>query len=136
MDRIMVEDSGELNLRSDHNLIWCEVRTYRLEEGTSDPHLKWMIDGKIEWEKYQQLVIEDFRGWEEHMEVLWMGTNRESVQQIWKLWRHIVLLAVVIGIGKKKLMDRSRGWWSPGIEAAIQAQKYPIGNIGKLGVAM
>ena len=28
-----------------------------------------------------------------------------------------------IGIGKKKIMDRSWGWWSREIEAAIQAQK-------------
>ena len=40
MDRMMVEDSGELNMESNHNLIWCEVRTGRLEEGTRDPHLK------------------------------------------------------------------------------------------------
>ena len=31
---------------------------------------------------YWQLVIESFRGREEHMEVLWMGRDRESVQQI------------------------------------------------------
>ena len=35
MGRI-VEDSGELNLRSDHNLIRYEVETDTLEEGTSD----------------------------------------------------------------------------------------------------
>ena len=35
----MVEDSGEVNLGSDHNLIWCEIRTGRLEAGTSDPRL-------------------------------------------------------------------------------------------------
>ena len=40
MDRMMVEDSGELYLGSDHNLIWCDVRTGRLEEGMSNPHLK------------------------------------------------------------------------------------------------
>ena len=91
MDRMMVEDSGELNLGSDHNLISCEVRTGRLEEGTSDPHLKWKVDGKIEWEEYQQLVEEGFRGWEEHMEVLWMGRDRESIQQIFQLWRHCTL---------------------------------------------
>ena len=45
MDRTMVEDSGELNLGSDLNLIWCEMRTGRLEEETSDPRLKWKVDG-------------------------------------------------------------------------------------------
>ena len=70
MDRMVVEVSGELNLGSYHNLIWCEVRTGRLEEGTSDPRLKWKVDGKIEWNEYQQLVMEGFRGWEEHMAVL------------------------------------------------------------------
>ena len=45
VDRMMVQDSGELNLGLDHNLIWCGVRTDRLEEGTSDPHLKWKVDG-------------------------------------------------------------------------------------------
>ena len=43
MDGMMVEGSGELNLGSDHNLIWCEVRTGRLLEGTSDPRLKWKV---------------------------------------------------------------------------------------------
>ena len=47
-------------------------RTGRLEEGTIDPCLKWKVDGNIEWEEYQQLVVEGFRGWEEYMEVLWM----------------------------------------------------------------
>ena len=72
------------------------------------------------------------------MEVLWMGKDRESVQQIWELWRHIVLWAAEIGIAKKKLMDRSRGWWSREIEAAIQAWKVSCrklrearsGNVG------
>ena len=67
------------------------MRTGILEEGTSDPRLKWKVDGKIEWEEYQQLVIEGVRGWEEHMEVLCMGRDRESVQQTWELWRHIEL---------------------------------------------
>ena len=58
MGRMMVEDSGKLNLGSDHNLIWCEVGTGRLEEGTSDPCLKWKVNSKNEWEEYQQLVIE------------------------------------------------------------------------------
>ena len=26
MDRIILEDSGEITLKSDHNLIWCEVQ--------------------------------------------------------------------------------------------------------------
>ena len=82
MDMMMVEDSGELNLGSDHNLIWCEVRTGRLEEGTSAPRLKWMVDGKIERGEYQQLVIESFRGWEEHVEILWMGKDGKCIQQI------------------------------------------------------
>ena len=59
---MMVEESGELDLGSDHNLTWCEVRTGRLEEETIDPHLKWKVDGKIEWEERQQLVMEGFRG--------------------------------------------------------------------------
>ena len=57
------------------------------------------------------------------MEVLWMGKDRESVQKIWELWRHTVLWATEIGIGKKKLMDRFKIWWSHEIEAAIQARK-------------
>ena len=74
------------NSGSDHNLIWCVVRNGRLEEGMSAPPLKWKVNGKIEWKEDQQLVIECFRVWEEHMEVLWMGKDSESVQQIWELW--------------------------------------------------
>ena len=66
------------------------MRTGRLEEGRSSPRLKWKIDGKIEWEGYQQLVIGNVKGCKEHMAVLWMGKDREGVQQIWELWRHIV----------------------------------------------
>ena len=43
VDRMMVEDSGELNLGSDPYLIWCEVRTGRFKEGTSAPCLKWKV---------------------------------------------------------------------------------------------
>ena len=49
------------NLGSDHIPIWCEVRTGRVEEGMSAPHLKWKVDGKIDREEYQQLVIEGVR---------------------------------------------------------------------------
>ena len=75
----------------DQITIWCEVRTGKLEEGRSDPHLKLTVHDKIEWEEYQQLVIEGFRGWEEHKEVLWMGKDRESVQRVWEHWRHCTL---------------------------------------------
>ena len=40
---------------------------------------------------------------EEHMEVLWMGLDRGSVQQIRELWRQIVLWAAEIGIGRRIL---------------------------------
>ena len=41
MVRMMTEESGEFNLGSDLNLIWCEVRTgFFLEEGMCDPRLK------------------------------------------------------------------------------------------------
>ena len=46
MDRMMLEDSRELNLGSDHNLIWCEVRTGRLEDEMIAPYLKWKFDSK------------------------------------------------------------------------------------------
>ena len=94
------EDSEELNLGSDYNLIWCKVRTGILAEGTSDPRLKWKVDGKIEWKEYQQLVIEGFRGWEEHMEVYgWEGTKKvyNKSRNSGDIW------AAEIGIGKKKL---------------------------------
>ena len=37
------------------------------------------------------------------------GKDRESVQQTWELWRHIVLWVAEIGVGKKKLTARSKG---------------------------
>ena len=37
--------------------------------------LKLKVDGKIEWEEYQQLMVEDLRGWEEYRAVLWMGKD-------------------------------------------------------------
>ena len=44
------------------------------------------------------------------MEVLWMGKYRESVNKFGN-FGDIALWAAEIGIGKKKLTDRSRGWW-------------------------
>ena len=72
-----MESSIWHQIMPDYNLIRCELRTGRLEEGTSNPRLKW----KVEWEEYQQLVSEEGT-WEEYMEVLWMGKDRESLQQI------------------------------------------------------
>ena len=74
MDKMIVEVSGEINLGSDHNLIWCEERRSRLEEGMSDPHWKWKADSRMKQEEYQQVMVEGFRGWEEYMEVYGWGS--------------------------------------------------------------
>ena len=66
----------------------------------------------------------------------WEGT--EKVYNKFRLWRHIELWAAEIGMGKKKLMNRSKGWWPHEIEAAIQARKVSCrkhreassGNVG------
>ena len=51
------------------------------------------------------------------LSVLWIGKDRECVQQI------MVLRAAEICIRRKKLTVRSKDWWSSEIQAAIQARK-------------
>ena len=63
-----------------------------------------------------------------------MGEDREGVQQIWKLWRHCTWVTK-IGIRNKKLTDLG----DDGLVRYKQPskhEKYPVGNLGKLGVAM
>ena len=67
-----------------------------------------MVDCKIEWKEYQQLVIEDFRGWRKTWQDYgWKRTEKVST----KFWNSgdNVLWEAEIGIGKKQT-DRSKGW--------------------------
>ena len=66
-------------------------------------------------------MIEGFREWEEHLEVYGWGMTEKVYNKFGQAGRHIVLWVAEIAIGKKKLTDRSKGWWSREIEAAIQA---------------
>ena len=42
------------------------------------------------------------------MAVLWIGKDRENVEQIWELWIYNCTLGAEIGMEKKKLTDKSK----------------------------
>ena len=49
---------------SDNNLVWCEVRPGNLEKVVLQAQCKWRIEGKCDWEKYQDAVMAEFPGWD------------------------------------------------------------------------
>ena len=58
---MVVEDSGKLDVGSDHNLIWSEVIWERKEVRRIEWY-KWRVDGKLDWEEYQEAIEEVFMG--------------------------------------------------------------------------
>ena len=62
--------------------------------------------------------------WEEKLENLAVSSEKERwVEGVWQLWKAKVIKAVEKGIGKKKVNEHSKGWWSTEVEMAIQARK-------------
>ena len=54
--KMVVEDSGNLDIGSDHNLIWDEVVWRRTEVELRREWYKWRVDGRLGWEHYQEAV--------------------------------------------------------------------------------
>ena len=74
--------------------------------------------------QYQHAVQEEFLDWEEKLENLAESSEKEGwVEGGWELWKAKVIKAAEKGIGKKKVNEHSKGWWSSEVEMAIQARK-------------
>ena len=54
--KMVVEDSDNLDIWSDHNLIWGEVVWGRTEAEVRREWYKWRVDGRLVWEHYQEVV--------------------------------------------------------------------------------
>ena len=66
------------------------------------------MDGKLEWEEYQEAVEEVFIGWEEEVRELEQELGGRLVIKVWSRLKEKVLAAAEeIGVGR-----RSEGWWS------------------------
>ena len=61
--KMVIEDSGNLDIGSDHNLIWDEVVWGRTEVKVRREQFKWRVDGRLVWEHYQEAVKEESIGW-------------------------------------------------------------------------
>ncbi len=86
--KVVVEDSGNLDIGSDHNLIWNEVVWGRTEIEARREWYKWGVDGRLGWEHYQEAVEEEFIGWKKEVRVMLQGMNlvmrSESCLLDWK----------------------------------------------------
>ena len=68
--KMEVEESGNLDIGSDHDLIWDEVVWGRTELEVRRERCKWRVDGRLVWEHHQEAVEEEFRGWEKAVRVI------------------------------------------------------------------
>ena len=98
---MVVEDSGKLDVGSDHNLIWSEVVRRR-------ERYKWRLDGKLDWEEYQEAVEEVFIGWEEEVRELEQELGGGIVEEAGNRWKEKVIAVAEKEIGRKKLQRGHR----------------------------
>ena len=99
---MVVEDSGKLDVGSDHNLIWSKV-IWRRREVRRRERYKWRLDGKLEREEYQEGVEEVFIGWEEEMRELEQELGGGIVEEAWSTGKDKVIAAAEKEISRKKL---------------------------------
>ena len=78
------------------------------------------MDGKPDWEEYQEVVEEVFIGWEE--EVRELLEQELGVVEVWSRWKERVIAAVEKVIGRK-VTERSEGWWLEDVERLIVIRK-------------
>ena len=68
--KMVVEDSGNRDIGSDHNLIWGKVVLGRTEVEVRREWYKWRVDGRLVRKHYQEAVEEEFKGWEKDVRVI------------------------------------------------------------------
>ena len=116
----ILEDSGKLDVGLDHNHIWSEIIWGRREVRRRERY-KCRVDGKLDWEEYQEAVEEAFIGWDEEVRELEKGLGGGIVKEVWSMWK--VIAAAEKGIGRKKVTERSEGWWLEDVERLIVIRK-------------
>ena len=62
--KMVVEDSGNFDIASNHNIIWGEVVRERTEGEVRRERCRWRVDEWPVWDHYQKAVEEEFIGWE------------------------------------------------------------------------
>ena len=53
----------------------------------------------------------------------------ELVEEVWSEWKERVIKAVEAGIGKKKITEKSKRWWSRDIEEATNHRREACRNL-------
>ena len=84
---------------------------------------KWRVDSKLDWKEYQEAVEEVFIGWEEEEKELEQELGGRIIEVVWNRWKEKVIAAAEKGIGRKKVAERSEGWWSEDVERLIVIRK-------------
>ena len=76
------------------------------------------------WEHYEEAVEEEFIGWEKEVRVIDEVREGCIIKRFGvHRWKKKVLAAAEKGIGRKKMVERSEGWWSDEVERLIDARK-------------
>ena len=130
VDEMVVEDSGMLDVESDHYLIWSEVIWGRREVRRRERY-KWRVDGKLDWEECQEAVEEVFTGWEEEVRKLEQELGGGIIEEVWSRWKEKVIAAVENGIGRKKVTE-VRGQWLEDVERGVRGQRGVVGGCGEV----
>ena len=77
---------------------------------------KWRVEGRLDcrldWEKYQEAVEEVFIGWKVEVRELEQELGGGIVEEVWCRWKEKVIAAAEKGVSRKKVTDKSEGWWS------------------------
>lgn len=124
MKSMQVEDSGDGDLGSDHNLVWCVVEYTDPKLVNNKCHYKWRVDGKVDWDEYQCEIGNEFMNWEECLESIKENSKgEECVEKVWEAWKGRVINAALKGIGRKTVGNQTKNWWSEEIDQAITERK-------------
>ena len=93
-------------------------------EMRKEERFKWRVDGRSNWDQFQEAIEEEFQGWEAWVrEVEIREVGDELVERVWGEWKIRVLSAAERGIGKKRISEMSKDWWSKEVEEAIQTRR-------------
>ena len=63
---------------------------------------KWRMDGRLDWEHYQEAVEKEFIGWEQDLRVIDEVREGCLIEEVWRRPKEKVLTAAEKGIGKER----------------------------------
>jgi len=70
---------------------------------------KWRVDGKCDWQDYQDAVVTEFVDWEKQLQELNQKLEGEELAEAaWEVWMKGVITAAERGIGK--ISENLKGW--------------------------